>query len=60
MGTKLLVTNLPLDLDSSDLEDMFTMVGDVRAALVLRDEQSDVSRGVGQVEMMELLFLMAK
>lgn len=52
MGTKLLVTNLPLSVDSSALEDMFTLIGNVRTARVELDEASGTSRGVGHVEMM--------
>lgn len=51
LGTKLLVTNLPLNIDSATLEDMFTMVGNVRAAKVALDGATGVSQGVGYVEM---------
>jgi RNA recognition motif-containing protein len=33
------------------LEDMFTIVGNVRAAHIVRDEGSGTSRGIGLVEM---------
>jgi len=51
MGTKLLVSNLPLDIDSSTLEDMFTMVGNVSKAAIEIDGTTGLSRGRGYVEM---------
>lgn len=50
-GTKLLISNLPLTVDSSDLEDMFTIVGDVRVAKVERNLETGTSIGIGRVEM---------
>lgn len=51
MTTKLLVTNLPPTLDASDLEDLFTVVGDVRRAVVESDSITQASLGIGRVEM---------
>lgn len=51
MSTKLLISNLPDTVSASALEDMFTMVGDVRAASIEYDESTGASKGVGRVEM---------
>jgi RNA recognition motif-containing protein len=51
VGTKLLISNLPRHVDASALEDMFTVVGDVRAARIECDAITGASNGVGYVEM---------
>lgn len=51
LNATIFVSNLPLSLDSSALEDMFTRVGDVRQALIERDPMSGASLGRGTVEM---------
>ncbi len=43
--------NLPLSMDSSALEDLFTRVGNVRSARILCDTGSTASLGRGVVEM---------
>lgn len=51
MSYTLRVSNLPQNLDSSMLEEMFTMVGNVRNAQILLDVFSGASRRFGLVEM---------
>jgi RNA recognition motif-containing protein len=51
LGTALLVSNLPASVDASTLEDMFTMIGNVKAARIEYDVQTGVSKGRGYVEM---------
>ncbi len=51
MTNTLHVSNLPLSLDSSMLEDIFTMIGNVRSAQVLLDVVSGANRRFGLVEM---------
>jgi RNA recognition motif-containing protein len=51
LGTALLVSNLPPSVDASMLEDMFTMVGNVKAARVEYDNDTGLSKGRGFVEM---------
>lgn len=51
MTTTLSVSNLPLTMDASDLENMFTLVGDVRSARVVCTAGSTASSGRGFVEM---------
>jgi RNA recognition motif-containing protein len=51
MGTKIIVLNLPQSIDASALEDMFTLVGDVRASIIEYDTASGKSTGIGHVEM---------
>ena len=51
MNTTLYVTNLPLTMSSSDLEDLFTLIGNVRSAKILRKEGTGESLGIGLVEM---------
>lgn len=51
MSTILRVSNLPLCFDSSMLEDMFTVIGNVKKARVEMDTFSGLSRGFGFVEM---------
>ncbi len=51
MNTTLYVSNLPLSMDSSALEDLFTRVGNVRSARIVCDTGSAISLGRGVVEM---------
>ncbi len=51
MHTTISISNLPLSVDASDLEDMFTVVGNVRSAQVLFGADSTVSLGRGVVQM---------
>jgi RNA recognition motif-containing protein len=51
LGTKLLISNLPPSIDSITLENMFSIVGNVRAAVVTIDPETGISIGVGRVEM---------
>lgn len=51
MNRALRVSNLPLCFDSSMLEDMFTIVGNVRNAQVVFDGVTGKSKGFGIVEM---------
>ena len=48
---RLYVRNLNSTVDSSDLEDIFTMVGNVQSAQVVRDSDTGASKCVGYVEM---------
>ena len=50
MGTKLYVGNLSFDTTDQDLEQAFSAHGEVASALVVRDKQTDKSRGFGFVE----------
>lgn len=51
MSTTVLVSNLSLTIDSSTLEDMFSVVGNVRKAVIQVDAVTGMSRGSGSVEM---------
>ncbi len=51
LKTSVLISNLPTGVDSSDLEDMFSVVGNVRSARVTLDPESGVSLGRGCVVM---------
>jgi RNA recognition motif-containing protein len=48
---RITVTNLPFDVDSAELEGWFSPIGTVYSAVVLVEEASGRSRGVGIVEM---------
>jgi RNA recognition motif-containing protein len=48
---KLYVGNLPFQVDSSDLEQLFSEFGAVQSAQVIEDRESGRSRGFGFVEM---------
>jgi RNA recognition motif-containing protein len=48
---RLYVRNLGSSVDSSDLEDLFTMVGNVQSAQVVIDTLTGLSKCVGYVEM---------
>lgn len=51
MNTTLLVSNLATSVDASDLEHIFTIIGDVRSASVVYDKDTGISKGIGYVEM---------
>lgn len=51
MGTSILISNLALSIDSSTLEHMFSLIGNVRKAVIQTDASSGLSRGFGIVEM---------
>lgn len=51
MNTTLLVANLASSVDASELEHMFSMVGNVRSARVVYNPDTGVSKGMGYVEM---------
>jgi RNA recognition motif-containing protein len=48
---KLYVGNLPFQVDSSDLEQLFSEFGEVQSAQVVQDRETGRSRGFGFVEM---------
>ena len=50
MNTTLLVANLAASIDASDLESMFSIVGEVRSARIVYNTEG-VSKGMGYVEM---------
>lgn len=51
MGKKLYVGNLSYNVQSSDLEEMFSAHGTVGSASVITDRESGRSKGFGFVEM---------
>src|SRR3954470_15446380 len=51
MGSKLYVGNLSYDVNSSDLEQMFSQHGTVQSAEVISDRDSGRSKGFGFVQM---------
>lgn len=51
MGTRIRISNLPTDVDSGELEDMFMAVGNVITATIDQDHISGISSGIGFVEM---------
>src|SRR3954471_745107 len=51
MGKKLYVGNLSYDVDSSELERMFSAHGTVQSAEVIMDRMTNRSKGFGFVEM---------
>jgi RNA recognition motif-containing protein len=51
MPSKLYVGNLPYSVSNSDLEDLFSQVGQVQSATVITDKFSGQSKGFGFVEM---------
>ncbi len=51
MGKKLYVGNLPYDVSSSDLEQLFSQHGTVESAEVINDRMTGRSKGFGFVEM---------
>lgn len=48
---KLIILNLPRDFDEQELEKLFEVHGNVTACNLVRDNESDVSKGFGFVEM---------
>ncbi len=51
MPNKLYVGNLPYSVSSSDLEELFSQVGEVHSATVVVDKLSGQSKGFGFVDM---------
>ena len=51
MGKKLYVGNLPYNVSSSDLEQLFAQYGSVQAQQVIEDRETGRSKGFGFVEM---------
>src|ERR671917_2653767 len=51
MGSKLYVGNLSYDVNSSDLEQLFSQHGTVQSAEVISDRDSGRSKGFGFVQM---------
>lgn len=51
MGKRLYVGNLPYDISSSDLEQLFSAHGQVQSAEVVSDRDTGRSKGFGFVEM---------
>lgn len=51
MGKRLYVGNLPYNVSSSDLEQMFSAHGQVQSAEVVSDRETGRSKGFGFVEM---------
>ena len=50
MGSKLYVGNLSFDTTDQDLEQAFSEYGEIVSAIVVRDRDTDRSRGFGFVE----------
>ncbi len=50
MGSKLYVGNLSFDTTDQELEQAFSVHGEVASALVVKDKYTDKSRGFGFVE----------
>ena len=53
MGSKLYVGNLSFDTTDQELEQSFSEHGEVASAVVVRDRDTDRSRGFGFVEFVE-------
>ena len=51
MSATLLVANLAASVDASELESMFSIVGDVRSARIVYNTETGISKGIGYVEM---------
>ena len=51
MGKRLYINHLAPSVDSSALEDIFTIVGNVQSASVVIDIATGLSKGCGYVEM---------
>ena len=51
MGSKLYVGNLSYDVDSSELEQLFSQYGTVQSAEIISDRDSGRSKGFGFVQM---------
>jgi RNA recognition motif-containing protein len=51
MGKKLFVGSIPFQATDSDLESLFSQVGQVESASVITDRNTGRSRGFGFVEM---------
>ena len=51
MAKKLYVGNLPYSIDENGLKDLFSEAGTVSSAIVIKDRETQRSRGFGFVEM---------
>jgi len=51
MSKKLYISNLSRDVGGDDLEEIFSEIGEVRLARVIREKKSKQSKGFGYVEM---------
>lgn len=51
MGNKLYITNLASDVEGEDLEELFSDIGEVKSARVIKERLSRRSKGFGFVEM---------
>ncbi len=51
MGLKLFVGNLAFAMGDDDLKDLFSQVGNVQSATIIKDRMSGRSKGFGFVEM---------
>lgn len=51
MGTKIRIANLPADADRYSLEDLLTMVGDVRTVRMEQVDDIGVTKTIAYVEM---------
>ena len=51
MEAKLYVGNLPYDTADADLQSLFSQIGTVKSAQVIKDRESGRSKGFGFVEM---------
>ena len=50
MGSKLYVGNLSFDTTDQELEQVFSEYGEIASAIVVKDRQTDRSKGFGFVE----------
>ncbi len=53
MGSKLYVGNLSFDVSDADLEQAFSEYGEIASATVIKDRDSDRSKGFGFVEFVQ-------
>ena len=53
MSKKLYVGNLPYSIEDKDLEEMFSKAGTVESAVVIKERDSQRSKGFGFVEFKE-------
>ena len=51
MNTTLMVANLASSVDASDLEDMFSIVGNVLSTRIVYNTDTGISKCIGYVEM---------
>ena len=53
MGSKLYVGNLSFDVSDAELEEAFSEYGEIASATVIKDRDSDRSKGFGFVEFVQ-------